>query len=69
MASRGGDVFVVNLGGFELSERARAEIENEINKAVEKKLAAVDRVKGTTTKIPLGGEIRGLWLMKQLAVK
>ncbi len=68
MAARG-EVFLINLGGMELPEKTLNEIERDINKVVEAKIATVDKLKGQATKIPLGGMTRGIWIMKQLANK
>lgn len=65
MAARG-EVFLINLGGLELPEKTLNEIDKEINRVIETKIAAVAKLKGQTTKIPLGGETRGIWIMKQL---
>ena len=65
MAAHPGSVFLVNLAGLELPAATLKAIERDINAAVDKHLAAVAKLKGNVTSIPLGPETKGKWVISK----
>jgi hypothetical protein len=62
-----GSVFLVNLAGLDLPEATLNEIEREIGRVVDTKVAGIAKLKGKVATAPIGPEIRGKYLIPAAA--
>ena len=65
--ARVGSVFLVNLAGLDIPEATLNEIEREIGRVVDTKVAGIAKLKGKVATAPLGLEIRGKYLIPAAA--